>query len=384
SKRFVVLSLLGTGTFGQVVKCRDSVRNEDVAIKIIKNDRAYYKHGISEVRLLSKLLERNVMEFFVEMKDAFIYKNHLCIVEEILGINLYQLLKYSNFKGFNHQNTKKMLVQILEGISILHSMGVTHCDLKPENILVLDMLDLRVKIIDFGSAFSEQQTTYFYVQSRYYRAPEVILGIPYNSSIDIWSFGCLAYELFTGHPLFSGKDNVDQIGKIVALLGYPPVFMLEHGKHVDKYFKNISNSTEICNKVNERKENEQILFKTTKKEFTLIKNVTHLTFSDVKNEIFLKSEGDEINTNFFIRFLLQCLTLNPLERPTAFEIRKDQYIQYDPSFETDESDRCVQPSPLPFDIDMRRNSINDVFTLLNTKKNKDTRKRSVYELPKKH
>ncbi len=76
-----------------------------------------------------------------------------------------------------------------------------------------------LKVIDFGSACHEAQTTYTYIQSRFYRSPEVLLGLPYTSAIDMWSLGCIAAELFLGLPLFPGNSEYNQLSRIVEMLG---------------------------------------------------------------------------------------------------------------------------------------------------------------------
>lgn len=84
---------------------------------------------------------------------------------------------------------------------------IVHCDLKPENILLCHPNKSGIKVIDFGSGTYEKEQYYTYIQSRYYRAPEVILGVRYSPAIDMWSMGCILYELFTGTPLFTGEDE---------------------------------------------------------------------------------------------------------------------------------------------------------------------------------
>jgi len=114
----------------------------------------------------------------------------------------------------------------------------------------------QIKVIDFGSACHERQTVYTYIQSRFYRSPEVLLGLTYNSAIDMWSLGCIAVELFLGLPLFPGTSEYNQISRIVEMLGYdhpshpiisgtcklthifsmPPQFMLDMGKQTGNFF----------------------------------------------------------------------------------------------------------------------------------------------------
>jgi len=83
-----------------------------------------------------------------------------------------------------------------------------HCDLKPENILLVDSWKSAIKIIDFGSGCFLGQQLYTYIQSRYYRAPEIILGVDYDCAIDMWSMACILFELFQGIPLFTGENEV--------------------------------------------------------------------------------------------------------------------------------------------------------------------------------
>ena len=96
-------------------------------------------------------------------------------------------------------------------------MDVIHCDLKPENILLRHPKKSGVKVIDFGSSCRSNKRMYSYIQSRFYRSPEVILGLPYAVSIDMWSLGCILVEMHTGEPLFSGSDQFDQMQKIVKV-----------------------------------------------------------------------------------------------------------------------------------------------------------------------
>ena len=104
---------------------------------------------------------------------------------------------------------------------------IIHCDLKPENILLCNPKRSAIKIVDFGSSCQLGQRIYQYIQSRFYRSPEVLLGIPYDLAIDMWSLGCILVEMHTGEPLFSGANEVDQMNKIVEVLGLPPKHVLD-------------------------------------------------------------------------------------------------------------------------------------------------------------
>lgn len=109
----------------------------------------------------------------------------------LLSMNLYELIKSNGYYGLPLDLIRRFVLQVLNGIHFLHKHHIIHADLKPENILLKEMNKSGVKIIDFGSSCLEGETIYTYIQSRYYRAPEVILGLPYDRKIDIWSFGCI-------------------------------------------------------------------------------------------------------------------------------------------------------------------------------------------------
>lgn len=93
---------------------------------------------------------------------------------------------------------KEIANQLLNSISFLQLNNIIHCDLKPENILLQEINNYSIKVIDFGSSCFDDEKLYAYIQSRYYRAPEIILGLGYNVQIDMWSFGCILAELYTG------------------------------------------------------------------------------------------------------------------------------------------------------------------------------------------
>lgn len=358
-QKYMVIDMLGTGTFGQVVRCIGS-DGEEVAIKVVKNQQRYYNYEMNEVRILHRLLYSNMTDSFVEIKDVFMFKNHLCIVEELLGNNLYSLLKMSRFKGLEHSLLKHILLQILEGLSQLSLMGIIHCDLKPENILIADCNNLKIKIIDFGSAITSPQGSHFYVQSRYYRAPEVILGIPYGSSCDIWSFGCIAYEMYVGHPLFPGSDNADQVGRIYNFFGFLPTFMLEHGKNSNLFFE---------------KENG----------YKLISEAASFSVEDMKTAIRSKSNSG-LDDEMFIGFILEALQPSHLIRPDGRTLMNHSYLRsageaVEPIKTDDFRSRGIQQKPLPVDKNLRHMSTTNIVLTDKKQKSIDRRKISVYDIP---
>ncbi|XP_027345337.1 dual specificity protein kinase YAK1 homolog isoform X2 [Abrus precatorius] len=247
NKRYIVKDVLGHGTFGQVAKCWDSDTNSFVAVKIIKNQPAYYQQALVE---LNKKYDPEDKHHIVRIYDYFVYQRHLCICFELLDTNLYELIKMNHFRGLSLGIVQLFSKQILCGLALLKEAGIIHCDLKPENILLCTstVKPAEIKIIDFGSACMENRTVYSYIQSRYYRSPEVLLGYQYSTAIDMWSFGCIVAELFLGLPLFPGASEFDLLKRMIEILGgQPPDYVLRDAKNTSKFFKCIGSLQNIEN-----------------------------------------------------------------------------------------------------------------------------------------
>ncbi|XP_044734949.1 homeodomain-interacting protein kinase 2 isoform X2 [Chrysoperla carnea] len=247
TNQYEVLEFLGRGTFGQVVKCWKKGTNEIVAIKILKNHPSYARQGQIEVSILSRLSQENADEFnFVRAYECFQHKNHTCLVFEMLEQNLYDFLKQNKFSPLPLKYIRPILQQVLTALLKLKQLGLIHADLKPENIMLVDPVrqPYRVKVIDFGSASHVSKAVCnTYLQSRYYRAPEIILGLPFCEAIDMWSLGCVVAELFLGWPLYPGSSEYDQIRYISQTQGLPTEQMLNNASKTTKFFYRDMEST---------------------------------------------------------------------------------------------------------------------------------------------
>lgn len=331
--KYTIIDYLGKGTYGYVYKVIS--HGQVYAIKVIRSETAYYRHGLIEIGVLDKLASSRCNTLFVMKFDSFIFKNHLCIVQECLDKNLYEVLQFTNHVGFDHCTVKKIATQVLQGLEVLRKLNIIHCDLKPENILLSDVQNIKVKLIDFGNAIEEKGSSNFYVQSRYYRAPEVILGMPYDSAIDIWSFGCIVYELFIGYPLFPGKNNNEQINRIGSMFQISN-FMIEHGIFATKYKK--------------------------------IEEANFMDFSQFRNKVMGK-DSNFVETSRLLEFLIFILQVNPFERPGAFECREHGYLKEINVLTESQRKESVhrfernQPNPQPADEFMRSMSISDIEAL---------------------
>ncbi|KAJ6799573.1 dual specificity protein kinase YAK1 [Iris pallida] len=239
-QRYYVKDILGQGTFGQVAKCWVSETDSYVAVKVIKNNLAYHRQALVEFSILTMLNEKlgnDEKRHIVRILDCFVYQKHLCISFEMLGSNLYELIKMNHYRGFPLSIVQVFSKQILQALVVIKEVGIIHCDLKPENILLSTSTKPEIKVIDFGSACMEGRTIYSYIQSRYYRSPEVVVGYPYTTAIDMWSFGCIVAELFLGLPLFPGASELDLLKRMIEILGgQPPDYLLREAKYIDKFF----------------------------------------------------------------------------------------------------------------------------------------------------
>ncbi|XP_015913642.1 homeodomain-interacting protein kinase 2 isoform X2 [Parasteatoda tepidariorum] len=238
--QYEVLEFLGRGTFGQVVKCWKKGTNEIVAIKILKNHPSYARQGQIEVSILHKLSQEDADQYnFVRAFECFTHKSHTCLVFEMLEQNLYDFLKQNKFSPLALKCIRPILRQVLTALLKLKQLGLIHADLKPENIMLVDPKNqpLRVKVIDFGSASHVSKAVCStYLQSRYYRAPEIILGLPFCEAIDMWSLGCVIAELFLGWPLYPGSSEYDQIRYISQTQGLPTENMLNSATKTNRFF----------------------------------------------------------------------------------------------------------------------------------------------------
>ena len=185
--RYEIIELIGKGTFGHVYKCYDYKREVLVAIKILRKNPKIRRQGENEIKNLELVNEddQDDSKCLVRMLQCFEFRGHLCISFELLSINLYQFLRKTNFKGTNLNLIKRIALQLLIALRELHGLGLTHSDLKLENILLKSEGKSSIKVIDLGSAIRYINPLCSYLQSRYYRAPEVILGSGFDNKIDL-------------------------------------------------------------------------------------------------------------------------------------------------------------------------------------------------------
>lgn len=240
--RYQIVDLLGQAAFSRAVQALDLKTGALVCLKIIKNNKDYFDQGLDEVKLLQYVNAADPGDEagLLRLHDFFYFKEHLVLVTELLRANLYEFQKYNRESGdepyFTLPRIQSIARQVLHSLSFMHHLGLVHADLKPENILVKSYSRCQVKVIDLGSSCFVTDHLSSYVQSRSYRAPEVIIGLPYDQKVDIWSLGCILAELATGRVLFQNESIVTLLARLEGILGPMPRWMLNRGRYSHKFF----------------------------------------------------------------------------------------------------------------------------------------------------
>ncbi|GAB5361383.1 hypothetical protein AAMO2058_000708900 [Amorphochlora amoebiformis] len=223
--RFRMLRAIGNGTFGTVFRAIDMQTDEVVAVKKVFVDRRYKNRELSVMQeLVHPNVVRLIHHFFtpVKSKPGEVWLN---IVMGFMPDTLYSLCRRvaRAKQRLSWLEVKIYAFQLLRSIWYIHSLGICHRDIKPQNVLV-DPQNYHLKLADFGSAkvLGKDGTHLAYICSRFYRAPELVLGCTmYSTAVDIWSVACVIAETFMNCPLFPGESNDRQLLAIVRALGTP-------------------------------------------------------------------------------------------------------------------------------------------------------------------
>ncbi|XP_051142426.1 uncharacterized protein LOC127259262 isoform X2 [Andrographis paniculata] len=306
--RYYVTEFLGSAAFSSVVQAHDLCSGMDVCLKIIKNDKDFFDQSLDEIKLLKYVNKHDPFDehHILRLYDYFYYKEHLFIVTELLRANLYEFQKYTQESGgelyFTLPRLQAIARQCLEALLYLHELGIIHCDLKPENILVKSYRRCEIKVIDLGSSCFETDNLSLYVQSRSYRAPEVMLGLPYDRKIDLWSLGCILAELYSGEVLFPNEAIVLLLARMIALLGPIDLDMLQRGEETNKYFTEEYDLYYIDEETNE---------------------VEYIIPDESSIERHL-----HIFDSLFADFLKYLLEINPMRRPTVKEALMHPWLRH--------------------------------------------------------
>uniref|UniRef100_A0A8C4HUW3 Protein kinase domain-containing protein n=1 Tax=Dicentrarchus labrax TaxID=13489 RepID=A0A8C4HUW3_DICLA len=236
-----VESFLGEGGFGFVTKCHNLVTDEMEAIKVNKNLPSVFHQARAEIAILKRLqcLDPDTCNI-VKWNGYFFDRDHICLNFELLDQSLYSYMVGRDFRGLSMAELRPILFQLATTLSHLRSMDIVHADLKPDNVMLVDSKKqpLKVKLIDFGLARPVSAVEPgVCVQTTWYRAPEVMLHLPFDEAIDMWSLGLVAAELATGSPLYPGDTDYDVLRFILETQGQPADDVLDRGMGTEYYFR---------------------------------------------------------------------------------------------------------------------------------------------------
>ncbi|XP_059180221.1 homeodomain-interacting protein kinase 2-like [Centropristis striata] len=247
SSTYQVQSFLGQGTFGKVAKCARIGDKKTVAIKMIKNHGSNIQMAKEEVATLIKLKSLDPDKCnLVRWHQDFVSKGQICLMFEHLDKSLFDFMKGRNYQPLPLMEIRPIVQQLANALNNLKTVGVIHADLKLENVMLVNHAQepFRVKLIDFGLACKVSAARPgAHIQTRPYRSPEIILGLPFTEAIDMWSLGCLAASLYTGTLMYPGLNEYDMMRYIVETQGQPPDNLLDLAPKTACFFKRLPDST---------------------------------------------------------------------------------------------------------------------------------------------
>jgi serine/threonine protein kinase len=325
-----------------------------VCLKVIKNTKDFFDQSLDEIKILELLRQTGKCQqnHIIEMKSFFYHREHLIIVTELLRQNLFEfgkfILDHDEEPYFTLPRLAFITRQCLIALRFVHNLGLVHSDVKPENILLGSYSRAQVKLIDFGSScyLTDRQSSY--IQSRSYRAPEVVLGLPYDGKIDVWSLGCVVAEMLTGEVTFQNDSIVSMLSRIEAICGPFPRHMTAQGRQSCRFFtkcgllfEKVKASGDDGQKTPDGSEDEDDdesdsggrsgrgVFDIFQPKVTTISS--RMGFAADLHDRYLSGAPlsfSEERQAVFVDFVKKLLTIDPDSRPSASEALKHSWMEY--------------------------------------------------------
>jgi serine/threonine-protein kinase PRP4 len=323
--RYQVLGFHGKGVFGTVLRAMDTTTKQEVAIKVVRNNEWMKKSGMKEYEMLVKLNNSDPQDkcHCVRALGSFQFRNHLCIVFEGLAMDLRSLIKkYGKEQGrqvgISMEGVRLYTLQLFIALKHLRVNNILHADIKPDNILANEKGTV-VKLCDFGSGSDASENAITpYLVSRFYRAPEIVLGMRYSYPIDVWSIGCSLYELFTGEILFQSTNNNHLLLLVQQVKGPFTAKMLKKCLFRDRHFDHTGAFLS--------KEEDPIT------QTPMIRRINGVPKTrDLKTELLAADENSEYTNNRkrilqLADLLEKCLALDPVRRITVDEALEHPFL----------------------------------------------------------
>ena len=245
--RYEIMYELGKGVYGNVVKVLDHKTQSKAALKIYKNSHFYNKANKREINILKLVKEYycDDRDYVLLIQDSFIFRNHYCMISNLYGLNLYD--NRYEIKYFTFLNKLQIIKDLFHGMEFLKNgcgeFTIIHGDIKPENIFMKSRYNYPEVIIgDFGLSKKITKGTHYFkdfiLQSLHYKAPEIYFKIPFNETADIWSIGCIIYEIFCGDVLIPAKKDRDQMIFTHQILGEPNKDYIKSHPNIQYHYSN--------------------------------------------------------------------------------------------------------------------------------------------------
>uniref|UniRef100_A0A3P8UPE1 Protein kinase domain-containing protein n=1 Tax=Cynoglossus semilaevis TaxID=244447 RepID=A0A3P8UPE1_CYNSE len=313
-------AFLGQGTYGIVSKCLRLEDKQTVAIKLLRKYGPYLKQAKMELAALNKLKNLDADKCnLVRWHQVFTDRGHVCLEFEHLDKSLYDLMAERSGRSMPLKQIRPLVYQLAVALTHLKAQGIIHADLKLENVMLVNHIQqpFRIKLIDFGLArLTTEIKIGSYIQSRPYRSPEILLGLPFTEAIDIWSLGCLAAVLYLGTQLYPGKTEYLMMTYIVETQGQPADHILSRGRKTKRFFQR--NPQRISVETGHMPKDERSIKLTCLDD--LVTNQKYSYLSDVEKE------AQKTDTIIFINLLKGMLHLDPSERLTPSQVVEHQFI----------------------------------------------------------
>jgi len=363
--QYLVEGELGSAAFSTAYRCIDlssdnNDGHEEVCLKVIKNTKDFFDQSLDEIKILELLRQTGKCDenYILRVKTFFYYREHLIIVTELLRQNLFEFGKFIIDKNEEPYFTLPRLAyitrQCLVALRFVHNLGLVHSDVKPENILLGSYSRAQIKLIDFGSScyLTDRQSSY--IQSRSYRAPEVVLGLPYDGKIDVWSLGCVLAEMYTGEVTFQNDSIVSMLSRIEAFRGSFPRHMIAQGRQCDRFFTKSGLLYELVDESDRDEatsglppgtddEESDSEIESEKVQFDIFQPKSTRLSCRLGFDADLMSDYGERNIpldrqikQMFTDFIAKLLTIDPDSRPSAEEALNHPWMLYASSLTDDQ------------------------------------------------
>uniref|UniRef100_A0A3P9LIF6 Protein kinase domain-containing protein n=1 Tax=Oryzias latipes TaxID=8090 RepID=A0A3P9LIF6_ORYLA len=312
---YKVQEFLGEGSFGKVAKCTKLGSQEMYAIKIIAN----VQEGKEEFESMKVIQVLDPDEnHLMKMYECFSFQNVICLVYEILEESLEDFLNKNECKATPLTYVRAIAQQMFQALKALKSIGVVHCDIKLDNIMFADEKSLKFKLIDFGVAVEKKELPIgTEIQAIPFRAPEVILGLPLDESVDMWALGMVLACVYSGNYLFPSRTEYETIRAMVQIFGLPEADVLHRAKNKAAFFTRDNGDWRLC----------------TPEEYTKSTGVEvrHMDYvidfdamTDQHRNMYQMHDDDDHKA--FIELLKRILEVNPQRRITPSQALEHDFI----------------------------------------------------------